>query len=167
MALALPTACVSRCVPPIARDDAELDLGLAELGVVRGDDHVGLHRELAAAAEREARHRRHHGLPRTRDRILVGAEVVEEGIDIRLVRHLLDVGAGGKRLLRAGDQDAADVGVGVERVDRRVELGDQRRVERVQRLRPVQADDADAAFGLDDDGFGAHGRCPTRMTAHG
>ena len=42
-------------------------------------------------------------------------------------------------------------------VDRGVELGDQRGVERVQRLRPVEADDADAAFGFDDDGFGAHG----------
>ena len=45
-----------------ARNDAELDLGLAELGVVGGDDEVALHRELAAAAERKARDRRDHRL---------------------------------------------------------------------------------------------------------
>ncbi len=40
-----------------AGHDAERDLGLAELGLVGGDDEVAHHRELAAAAEREARHR--------------------------------------------------------------------------------------------------------------
>ena len=40
-----------------AGGDAELDLGLAELGAVGGDDEVGHHRHFAAAAEREARHR--------------------------------------------------------------------------------------------------------------
>ena len=35
-------------------------------------------------------------------------EVGAENIDVRLVRHLLDVGAGGKRLVRTGDEDAAE-----------------------------------------------------------
>ena len=34
--------------------DAELDLGLAEFRVVRGEDEVAHHRELAAAAQRIA-----------------------------------------------------------------------------------------------------------------
>ena len=34
--------------------DAELDLGLAEFGAVGGDDEIGHHRHLAAAAERIA-----------------------------------------------------------------------------------------------------------------
>ena len=40
--------------PAGAGHDAELDLGLAELGVLAGDDQVAAHRQLAAAAEREA-----------------------------------------------------------------------------------------------------------------
>ena len=38
-----------------AGDDPERDLGLAELGRLGGDDHVAEQRQLAAAAEREAR----------------------------------------------------------------------------------------------------------------
>ena len=41
-----------------ARHDAELDLGLAELGRVGGEDDVAHHGELAAAAERVAGDRR-------------------------------------------------------------------------------------------------------------
>ena len=61
-----------------ARDDAELDLRLAELGVVGGDDDVALHRELAAAAERKARDRRDHRLARARDAVLVAGEVADD-----------------------------------------------------------------------------------------
>src|SRR5947208_127538 len=45
-----------------ARHDAEVDLGLAEPGVVRGDDDVALHGQLVAAAERVAGDRRDHRL---------------------------------------------------------------------------------------------------------
>ena len=38
----------------VARPDAELDLGLAEPGGLAGDAKVARHRQLAAAAEREA-----------------------------------------------------------------------------------------------------------------
>jgi hypothetical protein len=58
---------------------------------------------------------------------------------IALSRHLLDVGAGGERLLAAGDDDGADRGVALELVERVAELGDQRVAQRVQRLRAVQA----------------------------
>src|SRR5262249_19094499 len=77
----------------------------------------------------------------------------------RLVRHLLDVGAGGKGLVRTGHEDAADIGVGVEGLDRAEQLVLQGDVERVERLRPVEAHDADAAAPFDDNGLRAHG-CP-------
>ena len=51
-----------------ARHDAELDLGLAELGGVGGDDDVAHHRQLAAAAERKARDRGDDRLAQARDR---------------------------------------------------------------------------------------------------
>ena len=44
--------------------DAELDLGLAELGGVGGEDEVAHHRHLAAAAERIAGDRRDDRLAR-------------------------------------------------------------------------------------------------------
>ena len=43
------------------REDGELDLGLAELEVVPGQDHVAGERQLAPAAERRAVHQRHDG----------------------------------------------------------------------------------------------------------
>src|SRR5262249_60821089 len=65
----------------------------------------------------------------------------------------------GKGLVRTGHEDAADIGVGVEGLHRAEELVLQGDVERVERLRPVEAHDADAAAPFDDDGLRAHG-CP-------
>jgi hypothetical protein len=45
-----------------AGQGAQLDLRLAELRGVGGDDHVAHHRQLAAAAQREAGHRGDHRL---------------------------------------------------------------------------------------------------------
>src|SRR3546814_8206194 len=86
----------------------------------------------------------------------LGDEVFGIGLLIRLVFHLLDVGAGGKGLLGTGKEDAADAIVAFEIVQRCLEIGDQRLAKRVQRLRPVQRDDADAGFLLDDDVLVAH-----------
>src|SRR3546814_14884224 len=41
--------------PAHPRGDAELDLGLAELRGIGGQDEIGHHRKLAAAAQRKAR----------------------------------------------------------------------------------------------------------------
>src|SRR5438046_655515 len=49
--------------PACARHDPELDLGLAELGVLAGDDHVAGHRQLAATTEGVPANRRDEGLP--------------------------------------------------------------------------------------------------------
>src|SRR3954452_13555385 len=73
-----------------------------------------------------------------------------------LARHLLDVGTSRERLLGAGDDHAADRIVRLERVDRGGQVGIELRIERIQRLWPVEADDADLALGFDKDGFVAH-----------
>ena len=101
-----------------AGNDPEPDFGLAEFGVVGGDDEIALHRQFAAAAEREAGHRRDHRLAYCRGAIPVGGEIAEKGLVEGLVGHFLDVGAGGKRLVRAGDHHAADGGVRLECVER-------------------------------------------------
>ncbi len=105
-----------------AGNDAELDFRLAEFGVVGGDDEIALHGKLAAAAERKAGDRGNDRLARLRDAVPGRREIAEEDVGEFLVRHLLDVGAGRKRLLRAGDDHAADIAVGLERIDRRAQV---------------------------------------------
>ena len=141
-------------------NDAELDFRLAELRIVRRDDEIALHRKLAAAAKREARDRGDDRLARMRGAIPSGDEVSEENIDERLVRHLLDVGAGRERLVGAGDDHAADVGVRLERIDRATQFADERAVERIERLRAVEPDEPDPAARFDQDVFVAHRTSP-------
>ena len=123
-----------------AGNDAELDFRLAEFGAVGGEDEVAHHRQFAAAAEREARDRGDDRLAQPRDAFPARDEVLEIGVHIGLLAHLLDVGAGGEGLVRAGDDQRADVGVLLEGAERGVEFVDQRLVERVERLRPIEPD---------------------------
>src|SRR3546814_998403 len=96
---------------------------------------------------RIARHSGDHRLARLGEALpALGDEVFGIGLLIRLVFHLLDVGAGGKGLLGTGKEDAADAIVAFEFVQRCLEIGDQRLAKRVQRLRPVQRAGADAGF---------------------
>ena len=73
------------------------------------------------------------------------------GLDVGLVRHFLDVGAGGEGLVAAGEDDGADLPVALQIVEGRAEIGDQRRVQGVERLRPVEGDDADRTLPLEED----------------
>ena len=125
-----------------ARDDADLDLGLAELGVVAGHDHVAGHRQLAAATERVAADGRDERLADPPDAIpdverAAGREALR-----RLVDELLDVGAGREgALARPGDDDAPAGRVGVEALEGRGEPLQERVVERVELGRPVERDE--------------------------
>ena len=78
---------------------AELDLRLAELGVIGGNDEIALHRELAAAAQRKAGDRGDYGLARIGDAMPRSDEVTEKRIGKTLAGHFLDVGAGGESLV--------------------------------------------------------------------
>ena len=67
--------------------------------------------------------------------------------------HRLDVGAGGEDLVGAGDDDAADVGVGVEPLQLGGDPLHHLRGEGVARLRSVEAQQGDVELvdrGLDD-----------------
>ena len=138
-----------------AGDQAELDLRLAELGVVGADAHVAAHRELEPAAEAVAVDRGHE---RRVGRIHAAADRVEAARRASLVaaglaqgRELLDVGAGDERALTgAAQDDRARLGVAVEPADLRLELLDERRRERVHR-RVVDRDERDRALVLGGD----------------
>ncbi len=134
-----------------ARHDAEIDLGLAEGGIVRGEDDVAGHGKLAAAAKRIAGNRGDDRLAAMADAVERRDEIAAIGLDEGLLVHLLDVDAGGKGLLITGDDDAADPGIGLEPVERAVEFADEERVQRVQRMRAVERDQPDFPLGADDD----------------
>jgi hypothetical protein len=72
------------------------------------------------------------------------------GVDVRerRVRHLLDVSARGERLLAPRQHDRADRRVGVEAAGGVVDLRDELRVERIERLGPVQRDERNRAAGF-------------------
>ena len=94
-----------------AADEAEVDLGLAELGVGRRVGKIAAEQELAAAAEREAVDGRDDGDGEVFDGGEdVGAEVGELLAAVaRKTAHHGDVGAGHEGLLAlAGDDEAAD-----------------------------------------------------------
>src|SRR5205085_6274969 len=79
-----------------------------------------------------------------------------------------DVGAGREGLFIAGQHDRADRRIGFEIVERRADLGDEGGVQRVERLRPVEGDDADRAAPLEQNIAvfpASHGTAPTLSIA--
>src|SRR5262249_24587964 len=140
--------------PAPARDDSEVHLRLAELRVARRVADVARERELAAAAEREAVHRRDR---RLRHRLQQPSRFVSErapGLCLPDVEaaHVLDVGAGGERLIaRAGEDDRAHVVVAGDVLQTVAQLRQRLDVERVERLLPVDGEDCDRRIAADAD----------------
>ena len=129
-------------------DDADVDLRLAELRALPGDDEVERHRQLAAAAQGPAVDRGDHRLRDPANAIPLADAVGEQHVDRRRARHLADVGARGERPLVAGHHDRADAVVSVELLERFAQRVHDRAVERVQLLRPVEPDQGGALLGL-------------------
>src|SRR5438876_205834 len=100
------------------RHRAEIDLGLAEAGILGGDDDVAHHRDLAAAAEGKTGDRGDHRFAALRDALpAAGDEVFGIGLYVGLLGHFLDVGAGGEGLVAAGQHNGADRRIGLEIVE--------------------------------------------------
>ena len=121
MALALPTWRISRCVPPEPGMTPSLISGWPNLAVsaammmshiMASSQPPPSAKPATAAIDR---------LAAARDAVPPGDEVLLVGRHVGLGLHLLDVGAGGERLLAAGDDDAADAVVGLEGVERLVD----------------------------------------------
>jgi hypothetical protein len=144
-------------------DDAELDLGLTELGAVRRMDEVTGQRELAAAAEGEAVDRGDPRLLRALDRLRERAAHLGERLALarRELAHLGDIGAGDERLVaRAGQDHRADLARDLELAARGGELADHLRRQRVERGLARHGDDRERPVDDDLEGlecFVAHG----------
>src|SRR5262249_17960075 len=133
-------------------DQAQLDLGLAQLRLIGADAYVAAQRELEPAAETEPLNRSHerrlrrvhpvpHGVERARRTSLGRAGVAQR-------RELLDAGAGHEGPLAAApEHDRAGSLVAVEPIDLLRELLEQHRRELVHRW-VVDRDERDGAVVL-------------------
>ncbi len=133
-----------------AGNHAQLDFGLAELGRVGRDDDVAHHGKLAAAAQRIAGHRGDHGLADALERFPVARDVFAAvHVHVRPVFHGADVSPRREGLFATGDDDAADVGIGLECQQRGAQFVHELIVQRVERLGTIQRQQADSAPGFD------------------
>ena len=103
----------------VAWHESELHLGLTELRGLRRDANVARHRELAAAAEREAIHGGDHRLGRRLEATKHVLAALRERLrrDRAVLLELGDVGAGDEGAAGAGEDDAANARVAAQRVD--------------------------------------------------
>ena len=141
---------------------AQVDLRLAEAGIVGGIDEVADHCQFAAATQGVASHRGNQRLAAIGDAVSGGEEVIHEDLRVLQVDHLLDVGTGGKGLAGTGQHHATDVRVILELIQRLVHFIQYLGIQRVQRLGAVQGDQANALAGLDQNGFKAHVATPNK-----
>ena len=131
-----------------ARDGADPDLGLPELGVLGGDEHVAGHRQLRAPAEREPAHGRDRRRPQPADAVDGGERVVRMQLLAPRARKLPDVGTGRERpLAGAGDDDRATGVVVIEDREDPVQLLEEIEREGVERVGPVEGDEGHAVSG--------------------
>ncbi|MNT15925.1 hypothetical protein D3C72_1510050 [compost metagenome] len=142
-----------------ARQHAKVDFRLAEPGIVRRQDEVTHHRQLAAAAQGKTGHRGNDRLAPVGNAVGIAEQVVNVDLRVLQLGHFLDVGTSGKGLGGTGQHHAADVRIALELVQGLVDLADDLRVQRVQRLRAVEGDQADLAVDVQQDGFECHAVC--------
>src|SRR4051812_44251105 len=124
-----------------AGDDAEARLGQAEARIVGRDDDVARERELAAAAEHPALAGCHGRRRALLQRLPQRGATTRQELDARHARELVDVGAGREGRALAADHDRADRRVCVEAVERRDELLEERRRQRIAPVGPVERAD--------------------------
>src|SRR5205807_196760 len=121
---------------------------------VGGDDDVAHHRKLAAAAQRVACNRGNGRFAALGDAVTAdGGEIAGEHVDEGLRLHLLDIGARGKGLFAAGQENASDLVVGFEILERCGDLAKYAEGKRVEHLGAVKGEDSNRAFALDNDAF--------------
>jgi hypothetical protein len=144
-----------------ARGDAQRDFGLAELCLLRGQDHIAGHGQLAAATQGEAVHCGDGGdlqlLNAAHQGAAAAAPVASAG---QVQRALLaDVGAGHEGAALAGDDQSAELLVLLHLGHQLLQLADNGGIQGVERLRTVDRRDADALIFLITNGR-VHCKCP-------
>ncbi|MHC2517033.1 hypothetical protein ACVMHW_002915 [Bradyrhizobium diazoefficiens] len=137
-----------------ARQQAELHLGQAELGLLHRNAEMTGQRDLEAAAERGAVNCGNDRLRRVLD---LGQHVVEGG-RLRRLAEFGDIGTGDEGAAGAGQHDALDRGIGDRGLDALQNATADCGTQRIDR-RAVDRDDPDFVMTLKLDHF-AHGFPP-------
>ncbi len=144
----------------VAGNEAEIDFRLTELGVLARDEYVAGHRQLAAAAEREAVDRHHDGLTHPLDLAcerLAATRLLGSRTGRRERVELADVGARGEGLFaRACKDDGTNARILFHLGERRAELVQQPASQCVEDGRAVKHNNADRLVDLDEDIFKLH-----------
>lgn len=129
----------------VTGQDAELYLGLAEVGVFRGNAQGAGHGEFTAAAEGEAADARDDRFAAGLNKAQDGLAAQREGLGIGWGKgcQLAYVGPGGESTVTgAGEQDDTEVGVGGKGTKGMVEFSKRGYTEGVEDLGPVDGDDS-------------------------
>src|SRR5262249_27853377 len=125
-----------------ARDEADLDLRLAELRRLRRDDHVARQREFATPAEGVTADRRDDRLARAPQYLPDRGSKAVEHPGRTALPHLFDVRAGAERAVAAMNDDAEHLAVRLAGLQRVGEFARQLGAQRIQRLWAIELDDA-------------------------
>lgn len=142
----------------IAGDDAQVDLRLAELGVLAGEAHVTGHGQLAAATQGKTVHGRDHRLSEALDGIedalpAFGKDPTRIGV---LPVELGDIGASREGLFAAArDHHGMDGGVGLQVGEDGLEGLEHVGVQGIELVGTVEGDDGMAALAFEE--HDAHG----------
>src|SRR5262245_45041785 len=88
-----------------AREDADLHFRKAELCTVTCDNDVSAQRQFESTAKRKSFDRRDERFWAVHDRAPVFLHVARHDLDRTRLRHLANVGTGGKSDIRPGDND--------------------------------------------------------------
>ena len=129
--------------PADTGNDAELDLGLAELGGVGSDDESHIIASSQPPPSAKPATAAMIGFFDAGKPSQAATKSSKHTSRIAKSGHLLDIGARGERLVGPGDDNGPDAGVTIEGGQRGGHLARHGTIERVERLRPVEGDQAD------------------------
>ena len=146
------------------RKEAEPDFGHSELCLFRHHTVAAVRRQADAATHHDAVHEGDIGFwelldAGVEDVFLPPQDFSEIALDLRALPKRADVAAGAQpALARAFEQDHRDLGIGIECIQRLDDVAKHLQRHGIDRLRPVEADDAGGALALRDQvGLGGAG----------
>ena len=141
---------------------ADVDLRLTELCRITGNDHVRMHRKLAAPSQSKATHSRNDGRLDLTDALPSGELIACKHRGERCVGHFRDICPGGKSLVAAVDHNTANRIIGIVGLEGLNELDHGLQAERIEHGRPIELDRSNARLwdvGANARKFSVHTLC--------
>jgi len=118
--------------------DSDVDFGLPKLRRIAGDDHIAEHCQFAASAECISADGGDERLLQRGDALPLAELVAQKHLHRIRLCHLVNIGTGGKCALVPMQYHAADVGIGIECLQRRDELLHQGETQGIELVRAIE-----------------------------